>query len=126
MIGLRSSFGPASLVRLSNPCRDARVKCVLLLASVALAVATPASAAVDCNQAYKDFMQGFTTGPMVPLTGDEIAMVIRTSLRGFDSCTSGDARFTGDAFWKEITNQSAAKDFAADFWRSQAANGPAK
>ena len=99
------------------------MKYAVLIAAGALAAATPVSAAMDCGKAYKDFQQGLASST---LTGDQLAMVNRTALRGFDSCTAGDARFNTEAFWKDMATKGAAKDFASDFWQSQAGKGPAK
>jgi hypothetical protein len=48
----------------------------------------------------------------------------RVALRGFDSCTAGDEKFTAEGFFKKLAETPAAK--ADDIFREINKNLPAK
>jgi len=84
------------------------------------ALATAASAqlgsgAPKCERDYQEFWARMSSGPAKELSGAQLAELNRYALRGYDGCTSGDGRFTGENFFKKLETINSAK--ADEFFR---------
>ena len=93
------------------------MKRLILAAVAAAALAAPAMAA-DCAKDYKDFWQSLDREKFAKMTPEQIADLSRTALRGYDSCTAGDERFTAKNFYEKLQSQANAK--ASDIFNGDA------
>jgi opacity protein-like surface antigen len=93
-----------------------------LLAAVAAAAFTAPAMAADCAKDYKDFWQSLDREKFAKMSAEQIADLSRTALRGYDSCTAGDERFTAKGFYEKLQSQANAK--ASDIFKD-GAFGPA-
>ena len=85
------------------------------------ALSAPAMAA-NCAKDYKDFWDNLDREKSAKMTADQFADLSRTALRGYDSCTAGDERFSADNFFKKLNTSPNSK--ASDIFNS-GAFGPA-
>jgi hypothetical protein len=95
-----------------------------LAAAVAISIPVAASAAeANCARDYKAFWDSLNNGPAKGLTGDQLALVGRQALRGYDACSAGDEASAKSIFDK-IREAAPAK--GEDFWKQLAQTAPAK
>jgi opacity protein-like surface antigen len=94
----------------------------LILAAVAAAALTAPAMAADCAKDYKDFWQSLDREKFAKMSPEQIADLSRTALRGYDSCSAGDERFTAKNFYEKLQSQANAK--ASDIFKD-GAFGPA-
>jgi hypothetical protein len=81
------------------------------------ALSGPALAA-DCAQDFKNFWTNIDRDAFARLTAEQMVDLNRTTLRVYDSCTSGDERFTAGNFFNQLDASRYAK--ASDIFSSGA------
>jgi hypothetical protein len=86
------------------------------------ALSTPASA-TDCGKDYKDFMTNSNRDKLAAMSGEDIADLNRTALRGYDACTAGDERFTAENFFRKL-DETGPHSKSSDIFRSGAFDPP--
>ena len=94
-----------------------------MLAFLAASALTAPAFAVDCGKDYKDFMVSLTSGRLAKMTPEGIADLSRTALRGFESCTAGDERFSAENFFKKL-DEKGPYATASDIFKSGAFDPP--
>jgi opacity protein-like surface antigen len=94
-----------------------------ILAAVAAVALTSPVAAADCAKDYKDFWENLDRSRYAKMSGEQIADLSRTALRGYDACTAGDERFTADNFFKKL-DQLGPNAKAEDIFKSGAFDAP--
>ena len=72
----------------------------------------------SCAKDYKDFWDNLDRQKSAKMSPEQYADLSRTALRGYDSCTAGDERFTADNFYKKLDSQANAK--ASDIFNDDA------
>ena len=93
------------------------MKRFVLTALAVAALSAPAFAA-DCAKDYKEFWNTIDREQFGKLSGEQVADLVRTSLRIYNSCTSGDERFSATNFYKQLDAEHYAK--ASDIFSSGA------
>jgi hypothetical protein len=93
------------------------MKRLLLAIFAAGALSTPALAA-DCAKDYKDFWTNIDREAFARLTPEQMVDLNRTTLRVYDSCTSGDERFTAGNFFQQLDASRYSR--ASDIFNSGA------
>ena len=86
------------------------------------ALSAPALAA-DCAKDYKEFVTNFKSDKLAAMSGEEIADLSRTALRGYDACTAGDERFTAENFFRKL-DETGPHSRSSDIFRSGAFDPP--
>src|SRR5262245_65517705 len=76
----------------------------------AAALGAPASAA-DCAKDYKEFWTNLDREAFARLTPEQMIDLNRTTLRVYDSCDSGDERFTAGNFLNQLDASRYAKAY---------------
>ena len=66
----------------------------LALAVVAISALSAPALAANCAKDYKEFWENMDRARYAKMSAEQIADLSRTALRGYNSCTSGDERFT--------------------------------
>src|SRR5215510_8532732 len=89
-----------------------------LFAAFAAAVLSAPASAADCAKDYKDFWSNIDREAFSRLTPEQMVDLNRTTLRVYDSCTSGDERFTAGNFFNQLDSSKYAK--ASDIFNSGA------
>jgi hypothetical protein len=105
------------------------MKRVVLSVFACCAVAAPASAQLGsgvpkCELDYREFWVRMSNGPAKDLSGAQLAQLNRLALRGYDGCTAGDERFSGENFFKRLETIDPVK--AGDFFREVETTFPVK
>ena len=88
------------------------------LAIIAVAALSAPAMAANCAKDYKDFWDTLDREKSAKMSAEQYADLSRTALRGFDSCSAGDERFTADNFFKKLDTQINAK--ASDIFNNDA------
>jgi hypothetical protein len=91
----------------------------LILAAVAAAALSGPAMAANCATDYKNFWDKFDRSKYAKMSAEQIADLNRTALRGYDSCTAGDERFTAENFFKKL-DQLSPNSKASDIFNSGA------
>ena len=94
----------------------------LTLAVLAVAAFSAPAFAADCAKDYKEFWNTLDREAFAKLSGEQMAELARTTLRGYDSCTAGDERFSATDFYRKLDAEHYAK--AEDIFRSGAFDPP--
>jgi|SRR5215467_6467354 len=94
----------------------------LVLAIVAAGALSAPALAADCAKDYKDFWTNIDREKLAELTAEQMANLHRTALRVYDSCTSGDERFTAGNFFRQLDAAHYAR--AGDIFNSGAFDPP--
>jgi hypothetical protein len=94
----------------------------LVLTFVAVGALSAPAFAADCAKDFKEFWTNIDREKMAQLTAEQMADLHRTALRVYDSCTSGDERFTAGNFFKQLDAAHYAR--AGEIFRSGAFNPP--
>jgi hypothetical protein len=97
------------------------MKAIILIAALAAGLATATSVNAQtrsCAKDYKDFWDQLDREKSAKMSPEQYADLSRTALRGYDSCTAGDERFTAENFYKKLDMQANAK--ASDIFNSGA------
>jgi len=97
------------------------MKRFMLAVISAAALCTPALAA-DCAKDYKQFWNSIDRDAFARLSPEQMVDLNRTTLRVYDSCTSGDERFTAGDFYRQLDASHYAK--ASDIFNSGAFAAP--
>jgi hypothetical protein len=92
------------------------------LAIVALSALSAPALAANCAKDYKAFWEKFDRERYAKMSAEQIADLSRTALRGYDSCTAGDERFSAENFFKKLDQEKYAK--ASDIFKSGAFDSP--
>lgn len=92
------------------------------LAVLAVAAFSAPAFAADCAKDYKEFWNTLDREAFAKLSGEQMAELARTTLRGYDSCTAGDERFSATDFYRKLDAEHYAK--AEDIFRSGAFDPP--
>jgi hypothetical protein len=74
--------------------------------------------AAACAKNYKDFWDNLDRQKSAKMSAEQFADLSRTALRGYDSCTAGDERFSATTFWKRLEAEGYSK--ASDILKSGA------
>jgi hypothetical protein len=89
-----------------------------LFAIFAAAVLSAPASAADCGKDYKEFWSNIDREAFSRLTPEQMVDLNRTTLRVYDSCASGDERFTAGNLFKQLDASKYAK--ASDIFSSGA------
>lgn len=100
-----------------------RITLGLVAALAVAALPAAASANTSCAKDYKQFWESLSNGPAKGLTGEQLAMVSRHALRGYDACSAGDES-SAKSIFEKIREAAPAK--GEDFWKQLAESAPAK
>jgi hypothetical protein len=95
----------------------------LILAGLAAAALSAPAMAADCAKDYKSFWENLDRSKYAKMSAEQIADLSRTALRGYDSCTAGDERFTAQNFFKKL-DQLGPNAKASDIFKSGAFDPP--
>jgi len=74
----------------------------LLLACLATGALSAPALAADCANQYKDFWTKLDREAFARLTPEQMVDLNRTTLRVYDSCMSGDERFSAGNFFQQL------------------------
>jgi hypothetical protein len=88
------------------------------LAIIAVGALSAPAMAANCAKDYKDFWDNLDREKSAKMSAEQYADLSRTALRGYDSCSAGDERFTADSFFKKLDTQINAK--ASDIFKGDA------
>ena len=88
----------------------------------ALAVFSASAFAADCAKDYSDFWTKIDREQFEKLSGAQIADLVRTTLRIYDSCAAGDERFSATNLYKQLDAEHYSK--ASDIFSSGAFDPP--
>ena len=80
-----------------------------LLALVVVGAAAAPALAADCGEKYKDFWINIDRELFAALTPEQMVDLNRTTLRVYESCTSGDERFSAGKFFDQLDASRYAK-----------------
>jgi len=94
----------------------------LMLALLSAGVLSAPALAADCAKDYKDFWSKIDRDAYARLSPEQMIDLNRTTLRVYDSCTSGDERFTAGDFYRQLDASHYAK--ASDIFNSGAFAAP--
>jgi hypothetical protein len=89
-----------------------------LALGVTSASAQTSGGAAACAKNYKDFWDNLDSNRSAKMSAEQFADLSRTALRGYDSCTAGDERFSANTFWKRLEAEGYSK--ASDILKSGA------
>ena len=81
----------------------------LFLALLTTGAFSASAFAADCAKDYKDFWTNIDREAFARLTPEQMVDLNRTTLRVYDSCTSGDERFTAGKFFDQLDASRYAK-----------------
>jgi hypothetical protein len=88
------------------------------LAIIAVGALSAPAMAADCAKDYKNFWDTLDREKSAKMSADQFADLSRTALRGYDSCTAGDERFSADNFFNKLNTSPNAK--ASDIFKGDA------
>lgn len=92
-------------------------------ANVSVVQAQTYGGAPACAKDYKDFWASLDRSRYAKMSGEQLADLSRTALRGYDACAAGDERFTAQNFFKKL-DQLGPNAKASDIFKSGAFDPP--